>query len=108
MANFNLTYTGVEVQGQLDKVDVVEIDVGNLNDLVSTKASFKNGTGSFTAGGTTYTVTDAFITANTMVIVSPTGTKLGSWSVVSNAGNFVITSDKTETVAVAFDWGGTK
>jgi hypothetical protein len=73
-----------------------------------TPTMFKNGSGTFTSGETTYTVTDAFITANTMVIVSPTSEKLGSWSVESSAGSFTITSDETETVAVTFDWGAVK
>jgi len=72
------------------------------------KALFKNGTGTFTSGGTTYQVTDSFITATTMVIVSPTQVKIGNWSVVSTAGSFTITSDATETADVTFDWGATK
>jgi len=71
-------------------------------------AQFKKSSGTFPSGGTTHTVTDAFITANTLVIVSPTQTKLGSWSVSSAAGSFTITSDATETASVTFDWGATK
>ena len=76
--------------------------------VIPSKALYKNGSGTFTAGGTTYQVTDAFITANTMVIVSPTSAKLGMWSVSSGVGNFTITSDATETNAVTFDWGAVK
>ena len=84
---------------------------GNLIDSGKTDANvaqFKNGSGTFTAGGTKYQVTDTFITANTLVTVSPTSAKIGSWSVNSVAGSFTITSDKTETTAVTFDWGAVK
>lgn len=79
-----------------------------LAEQISTKASFKNGSATFTAGGTTYQVTDAFITTNTLVTIIPTSEKQGAWSVVSNAGSFTITSDTVETVAVTFDWGAVK
>ena len=79
-----------------------------VSDAIAGSAMFKNGSGTFTSGETTYTVTDAFITADTMVIVSPTSEKLGSWSVESSAGSFTITSDATETNAVTFDWGAVK
>ena len=71
------------------------------------KASFKNGSGTFPAG-TTYTVTDAFVTTNTLVTVSPTAEKKGSWSVNSANGSFTITSDTAETTGVTFDWGAVK
>lgn len=83
-------------------------DESNVEDALSAKAQFKSGSGTFTSGSITYTVTDAFITAATMVIISPTSTKIGAWSVVSSAGGFTITSDATETNAVTFDWGATK
>ena len=71
-------------------------------------ATFKKSTGTFALGGTTCVVTDAFVTVDTMIIVSPTAVKVGSWSVVSSAGSFTITSDAIETANVTFDWGGTK
>lgn len=79
-----------------------------LVEAIGNNAKYKNGSGTFTANGTTYTVTDAFITANTLVIVSPTSEKLGSWTVASTNGSFTITSDATETTAVTFDWGAMK
>lgn len=77
-------------------------------DAIALRATFKHGSDTFASGGTTKVVTDAFITANTLVIVSPTQTKIGSWSVASAAGSFTITSDATETATVTFDWGATK
>ena len=79
-----------------------------IENVVNLKATFKKSTGTFALGGTTCVVTDAFVTVDTMIIVSPTAVKVGSWSVVSSAGSFTITSDATETVNVTFDWGGTK
>ena len=75
---------------------------------INERALFKSGSGTFASGGTTCTVTDAFVTASSMVVVSPTAAKLGVWSVVSASGSFTITSDTTETNAVTFDWGCTK
>lgn len=75
---------------------------------VDTKAEFKSSSGTFTSGGTTYTVTDSFITSSTQVIVSPTQEKIGNWTVDSASGSFTITSDETETSTVTFDWGATK
>jgi len=75
---------------------------------IGSKALFKNSSGTFTSGGTTYQVTDAFITANTQVIISPTQEKTGSWTVASAAGSFTVTSDAVETSNVTFDWGATK
>ncbi|MEG0181736.1 MAG: hypothetical protein RR657_07575, partial [Peptostreptococcaceae bacterium] len=72
------------------------------------KATFKNGSGTFPINQTTFTVTDAFVTVNTLITVIPKTEKNGTWSVVSNNGNFVITSDSIETVAVSFDWAGVK
>ena len=71
------------------------------------KSNFKNGSGTFPAG-TTHTVTDAFITVNTLVIISPTAEKQGVWAVNSAAGSFTITSDRAEPTAVTFDWGAVK
>lgn len=64
------------------------------------------GSATFTTG-TTHTVTNAFITTSTYVMITPTGTKNGDWSVVSYAGYFTITSTASES-SVAFDWGAIK
>ena len=74
-----------------------------LNNIVS--ALFKNGSTFFPSGGTSCTVTDPFITTNTQVVVSPTGTKIGTWTVTAWPGWFGISSDATETSPVTFDWG---
>lgn len=74
----------------------------------NTKALFKNGSGTFALGDTTYVVTDAFITANTLVVASPTQATIGLWSVDSAAGSFTITSTATETSTVTFSWGAIK
>lgn len=68
----------------------------------------KTGSSTFPSGGTTFTVTDAFFTATTYPLVSPTQPKIGSWSVASAAGSFTITSDSIETATVTFDWAGVK
>lgn len=90
---------------------LVDVNAGvaySVDAKLDTKAEFKNGTDTFTSGGTTYTVTDTFITINTLVTVIPTSVKLGNWTVESANGSFTITSDATETIAVTFDWGAAK
>ncbi len=82
--------------------------INAVDDKCDTKAQFKSGSGTFPSGNTTYVVNDSFVTAATLVIISPTQTKVGNWSVSSAAGSFTITSDATESANVTFDWGGTK
>jgi endo-1,4-beta-mannosidase len=102
------TAAGV-VLGQIPDGTITEAKLeASVVSEIDGKALFKNGSSTFSSGGTTYTVTDAFITAATQVIISPTQEKIGSWSVVSAAGSFTITSDSTETSNVTFDWGATK
>lgn len=59
-----------------------------------------------TMSGTSKTVTDAFITANTFVTIIPLSKPAGVLTVNSNAGNFVITSTKSETLT--FKWSAIK
>ena len=73
---------------------------------LSLKPDYKVGTDNFVTG-LTQVVTDAFITADTFVTVTPTGTKVGMWTVTSTAGSFTITSDTSETNC-AFDWNALK
>lgn len=112
LSNLSGTNTGNETNATIKTALGITILSGsNTGDQTISSlgaATFKTGTGTFALGGTTCVITDAFITTNTMVIVSPTQAKVGSWSVVSSAGSFTITSDATETANVTFDWGGTK
>ena len=80
-------------------------------------AIYKNGKGfTFPAAATQYQVTDAFITVDTMVTVSPTSKKENFWDVESFAGYFIVYSKdgdpeaeaKAETNAVTFDWSAVK
>ena len=59
-----------------------------------------------TMSGTSKTVTDAFITANTFVTIIPLSNPAGVMTVTSNDGNFVITSTKSE--ALTFKWSAIK
>ena len=79
-----------------------------LDTAVAGKAMAKAGSDTFTSGGTTKVVTDAFITTSTFVSVSPTSNKAGVWSVSSASGSFTVTSDTTETINVTFDWFASK
>lgn len=82
---------------------------GRFQESGENLARFKNATGvSFSSGTTTFTITDAWVTANTLITVSPIGIPKGVWSVSSAAGSFVITSTVAETIAVSFDWAGVK
>lgn len=99
------------VLGQIPNGTITEVKLDvTLQSTIGSKALYKNGSGTFSSGGTTCTVTDAFITAATQVIVSPDPAVelAGSWKVVSAAGSFTITSTETEPVDVNFDWGATK
>jgi hypothetical protein len=101
---------------QLNEAVVGGIPEGALDQAVEDAvdaldyARFTNSSGTFSLGGTTCVITDAFITANTQVIISPDPTKelVGTWSVVSTAGSFTITSTETEAENIDFDWGATK
>ena len=57
--------------------------------------------------GTSKTMTDSRITANTAIGIYPTGTTAGYWTVESYAGYFVITSTASET-ACGFKWSALK
>ena len=70
-------------------------------------AQFKRGSGTFPAG-TSYTVNDAFITADTLVTVIPISEKRATWTVESTTGSFTITADSAESNPVTFDWGAVK
>ena len=75
---------------------------------ISKAVQYMQGSGTLTAGVSSYTVTDAFISPTTRVDIEPTSTKLGTWAVNSFAGYFTITSTVTETTAVTFDWSAMK
>ena len=104
------TAAGV-VLGQIPDGTITEAKLeASVVSEIDGKALFKNGSSTFSSGGTTCTVTDAFITANTQVVIGPdpAAAPAGSWSVVSAAGSFTITSTATEPASIDFDWGATK
>ena len=75
----------------------------------SGNASFKQSNSTFTDNDTAQTFTDAFCTAASLVIVSITGSDpAGTWSVVSAAGSFTITSTSAESTDITFDYFITK
>lgn len=114
-SNFLDDITGVSSGSALNIIDstmkthadLISSTAQDLQNALESKASFKSGSGTFPAG-TTHTVTDAFITAATLVTISPTAEKQGVWAVDSTEGSFTITSDMEEPVAVTFDWGAVK
>lgn len=69
-------------------------------------AKIKTGTGTFTTGGVTHTITDAFCITSSWVEITITGAikPQGKWSVDSQNGKFVITSNKSETVNIPFNY----
>ena len=81
------------------------VSLPNTNNyLTSTTTNEK--VGHDTMSGTSKTVTDAFVTANTFITIIPLSDPSGVLSVNSNSGNFVITSTKSETLT--FKWVGVK
>lgn len=76
--------------------------------MTADAAKFKSGTGTFTAGATQRTFTEAFCTTGAEVRISITGAPQGVWTVVGNAGSFTITSDANETANVTFNYFITK
>jgi len=94
------TIAATTVQGAINELDDT---IQALS--ASATAATKTGTASFPGGGTTDVVTDAFITVDTFVVVSPTGTKVGEWTVEAAAGSFTVTSDSTEAATATYDWG---
>ena len=98
------------VQGGIASGSILLIHLaGEVTSFIDSKALFKNDSATF-AAGTSFVVTDAFITADTQVIISPdpAAELAGTWSVVSAEGSFTVTSSETEPVDVDFDWGATK
>jgi len=81
-------------------------DLNNELNKIDNKAEYKNGSGTFISG-TSHQVNDAFITSNTAITISPTGTPAGLWIINSYNGYFVIISNETES-NVTFDWWGVK
>jgi hypothetical protein len=94
------TIAATNVQSAINELDDTIQALGS-----SGTAATKVGTASFPGGGTTDVVTDAFITVNTFVVISPTGTKVGEWTVEAAAGSFTVTSDSTEAATATYDWG---
>lgn len=68
----------------------------------------ENGTGKFLSGQTSLVVTNAFVTANTTIIINLDALPVGTWSWESAAGSFTVTSTKTETADVDFTWSAIK
>lgn len=106
--------TGVIVATAGD-YDANQIDYDNTNGIITANdtnvqdaiesldiAVPKAYTDTFPANETTYTVSFTGLTANDLVKITPQGTKVGTWSVISTNGSFTITSDTTETSAVSF------
>jgi hypothetical protein len=60
--------------------------------------------GTFASGANSYVMTDATVTANSIVDVYAQSTPVGLWKVVSTGGSFTIFSSAVETVNVAFKY----
>lgn len=95
-----------DLRSNLNSLDTTVMNIALDVESLHGKAEFKTGTGNFVTG-LTQVVNDAFITADTFVNVTATGTKNGTWTVDSAAGSFTITSDTAETNC-AFEWNATK
>lgn len=66
---------------------------------------YKHSNETYTDDDTSQTFTDAFVTTDSLVIVSITGSDpQGTWSVVSNNGSFTISSTVAESVDITFDY----
>lgn len=69
-------------------------------------AGFSNGSDVFTSSTDNVTIINAFCNANSLVtiVIDSTTSPVGVWSVNSESGQFVVTSDSTETTAIDFDY----
>ncbi len=115
---FGRTGTIVATAGDYDanQVDydgsngVITANDTNVQDAIESldNATPKAFTATFPANETTYTVNVSGLTANDLVKITPQGTKVGTWSVISTNGSFTITSSTTETSAVLFAYEITK
>ncbi len=54
--------------------------------------------------GNTSTVTDAAVTATSIILLMPATPPAGLWAVICGAGSFVITSSDSESAALAFTY----
>lgn len=82
------------------KVGKLELESADAATLVT------NICGGGTMTGTSVQINDTRITATTFVSIFPVGTKLGTWSVESFNGYFVVASTLTESCA--FKWSAVK
>jgi hypothetical protein len=64
----------------------------------------KTGTNAFPGGGTTDVVNDAAILAGSFPVISPTGTKAGTWTATATAGTLTVTSTATEAATATYNW----
>lgn len=109
LLEFTTWFNAMKGQLTTDAAGNLQTQINTINNTtIPARALFKKGTGTFSAASTSCVITDAFITVDTMVIVSPTDDKEAMWSVVSSAGYFIITADVAESSDVTFDWGATK
>ncbi len=93
------TIQATTVQGAIDEL---ASDVANLS--AEAISATETGSNAFPGGTTTDTVTDAAILDTSFICISPTGTKVGEWSVVSSAGSFTVTSTDTEESTATYDY----
>jgi len=103
------THLNTSVNTSLNLADAslqdADIDV-NVQSYDATTAAFKKSNSSFTDNDTAQTFTDAFCTADSLVVVSISSATQpqGYWIVDSAAGSFTITSDTAETADITFDY----
>ena len=60
--------------------------------------------GTFASGANSYVMTDATVTANSIIDVYAQGTPVGAWTVSSTGGSFTIYSSQVETSNMAFKY----
>jgi len=68
----------------------------------------ENGTGKFLAATNHLHITDNFITTDTIIIINLDVLPEGFWSWESLAGEFIVTSTKTESTDIDFTWTALK
>lgn len=64
----------------------------------------KPGSNTWTADGTTNTVTDANVTASSIIVIMHTSAPNGLWYITPSAGSFLITSSDPETAGLTFKY----
>lgn len=107
--NAKISYTDAAAvslnTAKISYTDATDVTANTALRTGGTNGLYKQSNSTYTDNDTAQTFTDAFVSTSSLVVVSITGSDpAGTWSVVSNAGSFTITSTVAESTDITFDY----